>query len=718
MNRIGKYSILEELGSGSHGVIYKAIDLELDRIVALKLLSNSRYDAKKREYFIKEAKALAKHSHPNIVTLYDLIESDGNILLVLQHIDGENLSSILNKSLTSIDIAVKSMVALASALSAAHGFGMCHGDIKPDNIMVDKENIPYLVDFGLARFWNSDDLLLTRLSSSDGLTPSLEGTLPYMAPERIMGHPSDYRSDIFSLGAVFYEMLSGRRAFAGDNQATVLNAILNAHPPDIVAIRPQTPAWLGRLIDDMLVKAPERRVGSVAMVQTILINQDSVDVSNRPAAQPSIISDPAPRRPQYVATLKWATLVMTFVILSWLGALAFGYEVRPVSFRMANGINLIENFDKRNAVEDAKTLFSGILSADPNHAGAEAGMALALMREYTSKESDPATLRRATTLAKSALDSDPQQGLANIAAAWAAEYNGDFARANQLYDAASALDPGNALIFEGRARLFKKQNDLSSASAILQAAIKARPEQRIFYDAYGEIFAIRGDFKGAERLFRQGLSVAPDNMQGYANLAQSLHMQGKTKDAIKAVQDGLKIGENSDLYNNLGTYLFFQGQYEKAVEAFERALGLDGNSHDYLAWANLADAQRYVPSMAAKSRDSYRRAIQLLRKDLARRPRDEGLNSRLALFAAKADDRKAAESALAIATRAATKDPRTYYRAMITHDILGSRQIAMAYLRRALAAGYPLAEIENDPDLAQLRQDPAYQLTISKWEDE
>lgn len=717
MNRIGKYSIIEELGSGSHGVIYKAIDLDLDRIVALKSLSNAQDDAKKREYFIKEAKTLAKICHPNIITLYDLIDNDGNILLVLQHIDGENLSSILNKSLTSIDIAVKSMVALAGALSAAHGLGVCHGDIKPDNIMVDKDNIPYLVDFGLARFWNSDDLLLTRLSSSDGLTPSLEGTLPYMAPEKIMGHPSDYRSDIFSLGAVFYEMLTGRRAFAGDNQGAVLNAILNAHPSDIVAIRPQTPAWLGRLIDDMLVKAPERRIGSVAMVQTILINHESVDVPNRPDAQPSAISSPAPRRRQYVTTLKWAILLMTFVILFWVGALAVGYEVRPVSFRMANGIDLIENFEKRNAIEDSKTLFSGILSADPDHAGAEAGMALALMREYTSKESDPATLRRATTLAKSALESDPQQGLTNIAAAWAAEFNGDFGRATGLYERANALDPHNVLILEGRARLFKKQNDLSSAAAMLQSAIKVHPEQRIFYDAYGEIFAIRGDFKGAERLFRQGLSVAPDNMQGYANLAQALHMQGRTKDAIKAVQDGLRIGENTSLYNNLGTYLFFQGQYEKAVEAFERALGLEGNSHDYLAWANLADAQRYVPSLAAKAKDSYRRAIQLLRKDLARRPQDVGLNSRLALYAAKADDRDTARAALAVATGKATKDPRTYFRAMITHDILGDRQTAMAYLRRALIAGYPKDEIENEPDLAQLRQDPAYQLIISNWEE-
>lgn len=609
------------------------------------------------------------------------------------------------------------MATLASALAAAHDLGMSHGDIKPDNIMIDKDDIPYLVDFGLARFWNKDDILVTRLTSSDGLTPSLEGTLPYMAPEKIMGRTSDHRSDIFSLGALFYEMLTDRRAFAGDNQGAVLNAILNSHPPEIETVNPNVPAWLRQLVEGMLVKAPELRIGSMTTVQAILSNHGLVEPPQALAIGPRRADTPVPVGRRRRISLTLAIGVIVFALLSWAAALALGYEVRPVSYRMAKGIDLIGHFDKKGAIEDSKAIFSGILSGDPEHVGAEAGMALALMREYTSEETDPAILRRATALAKSALENDPQQGLANIAAAWAAEFNGDFGRAAVLYDRANALDPENALIFEGRARLFKKQNDLSSAAQILQAAIKARPEQRIFYDAYGEIFAKQGDFKSAERLFRQGLAVEPDSIQGYANLAQSLHMQGKTKEAIKAVQDGLRIGENTNLYNNLGTYLFFQGQYEKAVEAFERALDLEGNSHDYLAWANLADAQRYVPSMAAKAKDSYRRAIQLLRKDLARRPRDEGLNSRLALYAAKANDWDTARAALAVATGKATKDPRTYFRAMVTHDILGNRQAAIAYLRRALTSGYPTDEIENEPDLAQLRQDPAYQLIISNWED-
>jgi eukaryotic-like serine/threonine-protein kinase len=715
VSRIGKYSITDIAGGGAHGIVFNAIDTELDRPVAIKSLQPSTNNS--RELFAREAKSLAKLSHPNIVTIYDLIEHEGEFLLVMQHINGENLSDYLKNGLLSLDVSLNIMVQITDALVTAHRAGITHGDIKPENIMIDKDAVPYLVDFGLARFWSSDDVLATRFSSKAGPASSLDGTLPYMAPEKIMGRVSDHRSDIFSLGAVFYEMLAGRRAFAGDNHGAVLNGILNTYPPAIGTIRPEMPLWLSNLINGMLEKEPESRIETMEKIQIALIAQKQHARPNRLKVKREGPDTKARSLRRLVAFTKLTVSLAAFSLLSWVGALALGYEVRPISMRMAKGIELIGHFDKNDAVNESKTIFSGILSANPEHAGAEAGMALALIREYTSKEADPATLRRATIFAKSALESDPQLALANIAAAWAAEFNGDFSRAGTLYDRANLLDPDNALIFEGRARLFKKRNDLPSAIKLLQAAIKAHPKQRIYYDAYGEILAIQGDFLGAERLFRQGLTVEPDNLQGYANLAQSLHMQGKTKDAIRTVQDGLRIGENTSLYNNLGTYLFFQGQYEKAVEAFERTLGLEGDAHDYLAWANLADAQRYVPSMSAKAKDSYRRAIQLIKKDLDKSPRDEGLNSRLALYAAKSGDFQTARAALLIATVKATKDPRTYYRGMVTQHILGNRQSAMAYLRRALESGYPLSEVENDPDLAKLRQDAAYQLIISKWED-
>lgn len=716
MNHIGKYSITDIAGDGTYGTVFRAIDNELDRAVAIKSFHSSTKNKIDHNLFLREAKSLAKLSHPNIVTIYDLIDHEGDFLLVMQHIDGTDLSVYLKNNQIPIDAALRMMIQITSALDTAHGARMIHGDIKPENIMIDKDNVPYLVDFGLARFWNSDDILVTRLTSTEGFGPSLNGTLPYMAPEKIIGHKSDHRSDIFSLGAVFYEMIAGRRAFDGDNQGAILNGILNIYPPSIDTLRPDVPSWLSDLIDRMLEKQPERRIQTTKNVQTALISQGHYPGAGRIRDRQGRASTKAGSAVSRTVSFKLAVSLAAFGLLSWIAALALGYEVRPISMRMAQGMKLIGHFDKINAIKESKAIFSGILSANPDHAGAEAGMALALIRDYTSKEADPATLRRATIFAKSALESDPQLALANIAAAWAAEFNGDFARASALYDRANLLDPDNRLVFEGRARLLKKSNNFSGAIKVLQSAIKTHPDQRIYYDAYGEILAIQGDFPGAERLFRQGLRVDPDNLQGYANLAQSLHMQGKTKEAIRAVQDGLRIGENTSLYNNLGTYLFFQGQYEKAVEAFERTLGFGGDAHDYLAWANLADAQRYVPSMSSKAIDSYRRAIQLLKKNLDKRPRDEGLNSRLALYAAKADDFEAARAALSLATDKPTRDPRIYYRAMITHHILGNQQSAITYLRRALEAGYPLSEIELDPDLAELRQDKAYQLIISRWE--
>lgn len=716
MDRIGKYSITATVGIGAYGVVFKATDTDLDRIVALKSiksLTNKEVDQKR---FVREAKALAKLSHPNIVTLYDLIEHEDDLFLVMQYIDGIPLSVFLDHGPMPLTTALDIISRMTSALVTAHGLGIMHGDIKPANIMIDTNDVPYLVDFGLAKFWREVDPLHTILASTKELTTSLDGTLPYMAPEKIMGQISDDRADIFSLGTVFYEMLTGRRAFEGNIQGAVLNRVLNDHPTPIQDVRPEVPSWLAGIIEHMLEKDPGMRIRSMLKVQIELGVKKEWDWPTIIRGRIHRIRTKIRRQGGFLAAIKLVIAAIALAIVVGAGIITFDYVAQPVSVRMEKAIDLVRHFEKDGAVEESKELFSSILIDEPDHAGAEAGMAMALVREYTSKESDPATLRRATALAESALQRDPQLALANIAAAWAAEFNGDFDRADRLYNDANLLAPDSALILEGRARLLKKRGDFAAAGKVLQSAIKLHPDDRIFYDGFGEILFLHGKYREAERQFRQGLYVAPDNVQGYANLAQTLHMQGKTREAIRTIQDGLKIRKNTNLYNNLGTYLFFQGQYEQAAQAFERMLKLDGNSHDYLAWANLADAQRYIPHKSQDAKASYERAVQLLLVDLKKRPNHEGLNSRLALYAAKAGDFETARDALLIATGKAVKDPRTFYRIMVVHEIMGDRTSALEMMGRALKAGYPLNEIANDPDLARLRQDRVYQMIISKWE--
>ncbi len=714
LNLIGNYQIECTAGNGGHGEVYKANDTRLGRVVAIKSIRSASDRAIDRESFLREAKALAKLSHPNIVTLYDLIEQDGELFLVMQHIDGVPLSERLKSGPLALSIAVNIMTALADAIAAAHARGILHGDIKPANIMLDCNDRPYLVDFGLAKINRDDDIMQTVLNSAESPNSSLSGTLPYMAPEKLDGVEADDRSDIFSLGAVFFEILSGQRAFPGANEGAVLNSVLHSHPKPIRQFDPEIPRGLSDLIEQMLEKDPRHRIASMERVQAAFKPQGRPNSPTSWLHRMCELWAKLRTRSGLMLTVRLVVVGVALATVAWAAVVSFTATTQPVSTRMAEGVELIHQFGKVGAVERSKTLFSSILTEAPNHAGAEAGMSLALIRDYTSVETDPVILRRATALAESALDRDPQLALANIAAAWAAEFNSDFDRALELFDIADVLDPDNALTFEGRARTYKKQGDFARAEQVLQLAIDAHPDYGVLYDYYGEILGRQGDFAAAEEQFRRGLSIEPDNIQGYANLAQSLHLQGDTKQAIQVVQDGLEIGQNTNLYNNLGTYLFYQGRYEQAAIAFERMLTLEHNSHDFLAWANLADAQMWVPEKRQQAVASYRRAIQLLRPSLDKRPDHQGLNSRLALYSAKVGDHEDAKAALAIVLSDQVQESHLFYRAMVTREVMGQRDDALDMMRRAVEAGYPLNEIKSDPDLSKLREDPNYHLIISE----
>ena len=709
---MGQYRLEEEIGAGAHGNIHKAYDTKLGRTVALKSLKRGN-DAAHKKTLLQEARSLARLNHNNIVTLYDVIEDQDDAYIVMEYVDGVSLAERLKGGPLPVAEVIGVAEKLADALAMSSEMGVVHGDIKPGNIMLDQSGAPRLVDFGLAKLSDRTNALATLSATGDAST-SLEGTLPYMAPESVMGGATDERADIFSLGAVLYELTTGKRAFDAPNQGAVLNCVLNETPVSLSALRPETPRWFANLIDRMLQKDPEARMHSMAEVRVQLAARGKRDWR-------SVASDIGQRLLRFArkkrSAPQWAKAafaVTVIVLVAWSVTIIRNEVAPPVSVQMAEGIDLIRNFEKKGAVKKAQDVFGRILSDDHEHAAAQAGLALALIREYTSMETDPATLRRATAYADAALEDDPHLALANIAAGWAAEFNSDFERAHALYDAAELLDPNNALVFEGRARTLKKQGDYDGAIAVLEQAIEVYPKEAIFYGGYGEVLLRKGLYLQAETVYRQAIELYPDGVFGHASLAQALHLQGKTVDAIAIIQDGLKIEKNAELYNNLGTYLFFQGRYAQSVDAFERTLEFEGNTHQFLYWANLADAYRWAPGQRTESIKAYRRAIQLLQIDLHKRPDHGALQSRNALYSAKMGDMETAAASLKKVLDNDKLPPVQLYRAAVTLEILGDRHGALQMLERTLNAGYAFTEIANDPELKMLRQDKFYQQLINR----
>ncbi len=262
--RLGPYEIVSPLGAGGMGEVYKARDTRLDRVVAVKVLAGRHAeDAAMRERFEREARAISALSHPLICTLFDVGEHEGVHFLVMEYLEGETLAERLKRGPLPIEAALKLSGEIATALAAAHGRGIVHRDLKPGNVMLTKSG-PKLLDFGLAKLHAASHGLVTpafRETVAEPLTgqATLLGTLQYMAPEQLEGHEADARSDIFAFGCVLYEMVSGRKAFQGESQASVIGSILHEEPPPLGSLQPLTPVALDRVVRECLAKDPSKR---------------------------------------------------------------------------------------------------------------------------------------------------------------------------------------------------------------------------------------------------------------------------------------------------------------------------------------------------------------------------------------------------------------------------------------------------------------------------
>ena len=263
--RLGPYEILSAIGAGGMGEVYKARDTRLDRIVAIKVLPTHLADRSElRERFDREAKTIASLNHPHICVLHDIGHQDGTDYLVMEYLEGETLAQRLQKGSLPLEQALQYAIEIADALDKAHRKGITHRDLKPGNIMLTKSGTK-LLDFGLAKL--KQDVAPTNVplselpTAKDPLTAqgTLLGTLQYMAPEQVEGKEVDARTDIFAFGAVVYEMATGKRAFEGKTQASLIAKILEIDPPPISSLQPMTPPALGRVVKRCLAKEPEMR---------------------------------------------------------------------------------------------------------------------------------------------------------------------------------------------------------------------------------------------------------------------------------------------------------------------------------------------------------------------------------------------------------------------------------------------------------------------------
>jgi serine/threonine protein kinase len=286
--KLGSYEILAEIGRGGMGVVYKARDSRLGRLVAIKVLPLASLESPQRKArFIQEAKAASALNHPNIITIHDIANHNGSDYIVMEYVAGSTLDALIPSAGMPLQQLLSIAIQIVEGLSKAHSAHIIHRDLKPANLMVPVDGPVKILDFGLAKLTEPDPISVDDSTLTAPLRSREEGVIAgtpaYMSPEQAEAKNVDARSDLFSLGAVLYEMASGQRAFRGDSMVSTLAAILKEEPRALREVAPETPQ-LERIIFRCLRKQPDQRWQSACDLKTALVDlREKTAFIQRPA---------------------------------------------------------------------------------------------------------------------------------------------------------------------------------------------------------------------------------------------------------------------------------------------------------------------------------------------------------------------------------------------------------------------------------------------------
>ena len=718
-----QYLITGRIGAGGMGEVWLARDTTLERDVALKVLPAGDTDAVlRKERFFREARAASALNHPNIITIYEINSDQGIDFIAMEYVEGRTLGAMLQEGPMAIDLVQRYAMQIAEAVGRAHRAGIVHRDLKPGNIMVTNDGLVKVLDFGLAKVSHpSDASAATDMATQMALTRAgtTVGTLGYMSPEQAIGDHVDARSDVFSFGVILYEMLAGRLPFAGKTLSDVLHQLHFSEPPALESLRPDTPPSLRAIAVRSLGKRPENRFLNMSEVAIAI-------AGGTPASDPTVaISSPAApiaparrgRRWIAIAALVAATVAGVAGAVAWRSRATDGSSNgSPTSSAVASepegayaltrsAAALLSRPDRDGNADRAITQLERVLGEDPNSAIAHAHLASAYLRKQQMNP-DPQWMKLARENAQRAITLNADLAAGHVAMGFVQLEAAERTEAARAFRRAADLDPVNPFPPLGLALNFAAQNLDGEAEAAFRQAIQLGPQEWRPQGEFAQFHFRRARYVEAVTHWEAALKLTPDNAVVMRNLGGAYFLTGRPDEAASILQRALEIRPAAATYTNLGTIRFFQGRYTDAVAAFEKAVDLSANSH--LFWGNLGDGYRWAPGRRPDAPAAYRRASELILQQMANKQGDSDLESRRAVYLVKQGDGAAALKTIEGVVVRPNLTPQILFRATVVFELGGARDRALASLRRALEAGYAVADVASDPELTSLRTDARY----------
>lgn len=697
---ISHYRLLRRLGAGGMGDVYLAEDTKLGRTTALKIIRPEGIgDVERKKRFLREAVAAASLKHPGIATIYEIGEEEGTDFVAMEYVEGNTLTQVVSGRPLAPERVFHIGSQLAGALAVAHQNGILHRDLKPENIQLGLDDSAKILDFGLAKF------LQTRLADDYMTTGDrVVGTIPYMSPEQVCGEPLDFRSDLFSLGSILYEMACGKAPFKGKNPTETLERIMNSEPDPMPS---SVPTILQRIILRCLEKDPESRYPSAAALEVDLRSMSiagTVDLQKRP--RESFFS---------IAVLYFENL---------------SEEKESDYFRAGMSEDIIIELSKIKALEvrpRSQVVRYKDQEPDIKEVGDELKVTHLLqgsIRKAGSRLRISAQLvdaRTAVSLWGERYDRELQDVFdiqAEIAQKIAAALQVQLTKAEKKQFGKKATSNIEAydLYLRGREMIFRLTREgVDAAISYFNQAGHTDPKYALAYAGLAQAYAIRLSFYGgSDSLADQAIENATTALGLDINLAQAhvalglaYFLKGMIQEAEVSCRKAIELNPQDALALWIsGRLAYRMKHFEEAAERFKRTIELLPDF--YTAYSDLSRSYHNLGLMD-RSLEVRKKEIAAVERCLARFPNEARAHIFLANSYAVVGEHEKAREAGQTALGLSPDDPVMMYNAACLYSLLNEPDLAVQWLKKSLELGRRDMEwLKRDPDLENIRNHPGY----------